>query len=128
MQKKHYTTLEKLKTAVHYKYDWLSHVWTIVKSPIYKHQTEWGNLNENAGLSHGSAKKSLQECWKRPDMLIVRITDSHSHLWMIERREQRERLHSLEQTWLTRRQISAICLGLACVGILIKNILRLGLV
>lgn len=40
---------------------------------------------------------------------------------MIERREQRERLHSLEQTWLTRRQISAICLGLACVGILIKN-------
>jgi len=26
VQKKHYTTLEKLKTAVHYEYDWLSHV------------------------------------------------------------------------------------------------------
>lgn len=26
VQKKHYTTLEKLKTAVRYEYDWLSHV------------------------------------------------------------------------------------------------------
>lgn len=67
------------------------------------------------------ARKSLQECSERPDMLVVRITDSHSHLWVIERREQWEWLHSLEQMPQTRRQISAVCLGLACAGMLIKN-------